>query len=66
MLALRSFMFDRVYLAEDAKPKQRRARTVVRRIFDHLVAEGRTPEQATDYVAGMTDRFALAYADELS
>jgi dGTPase len=65
MLSLRSFMFDRVYLAEDAKPKQRHAREVVRRIFDHLADEGRDAEAITDYVAGMTDRFALAYAANL-
>ena len=65
MLALRAFMFERVYLAEDAKPHQQRARESVRRIFDHLIDEGRTAQDATDYVAGMTDRFALTYAAKL-
>ncbi|MDQ2983317.1 MAG: deoxyguanosinetriphosphate triphosphohydrolase [Actinomycetota bacterium] len=65
MLALRTFMFDRVYLAEHNEPQHRRARESIRAIFDHLIAEGRSPEEATDYVAGMTDRFALAYADRL-
>jgi dGTPase len=65
MLALRSFMFERVYLAEGTKPNQRRAHAIVRKIFDHLVDEGRSPQEATDYVAGMTDRFALAYAAKL-
>jgi dGTPase len=65
MLALRSFMFDRVYLAADAKPHQQRAHEVVRRIFDHLVDEGRSAQDATDYIAGMTDRFALDYAARL-
>jgi dGTPase len=65
MLSLRSFMFERVYLAADAKPNQQRAHAIVRRIFDHLVDEGRTPQDATDYVAGMTDRFALAFAARL-
>jgi dGTPase len=65
MLALRSFMFERVYLAEANKPNQQRAHAIVRTIFDHLVDEGRSPEDATDYVAGMTDRFALAYAAKL-
>ncbi len=37
----------------------------VRRIFAHLVDEGRSAQDATDYVAGMTDRFALAYAARL-
>ena len=65
MLSLRSFMFDRVYLAADTKPNQQRAHEVIRRIFEHLVDEGRSAQEATDYVAGMTDRFALAYAARL-
>ena len=41
-------------------------RATIRRIFEHLVDErGDDVEQATDYLAGMTDRFALAYAGEL-
>ena len=66
MASLRSFMFERVYLAEDAKPTQRRAHAAIGKIFDHLVAEGRDPQEVTDYIAGMTDRFALAYAAQLS
>ena len=65
MLSLRSFMFERVYLAADAKPNQQRAHEIVRTIFEHLAAEGRSAQDATDYVAGMTDRFALAYAASL-
>jgi dGTPase len=65
MLSLRSFMFEHVYLAADAKPNQLRAHAIVRRIFGHLVDEGRSAPDATDYVAGMTDRFALAYAARL-
>jgi dGTPase len=65
MLSLRRFMFERVYLSADAKPHQERAHAIVRRIFDHLVDGGRSAQDATDYVAGMTDRFALAYAARL-
>jgi len=62
MLALRAFMFERVYLVQDHAP----ARAAVRRIFEELVDErGLGLEAATDYLAGMTDRFALAYAAEL-
>src|SRR5213082_1216542 len=62
MLALRSFMFERVYHAQDHGP----ARVAVRRIFAELVDErGMDAEAATDYLAGMTDRFALSYAAEL-
>jgi dGTPase len=65
MLSLRSFMFERVYLAADARSNQQRAHEIIRRIFDHLVDRGRTAQDATDYVAGMTDRFALAFAARL-
>jgi dGTPase len=66
MLALRAFMFERVYLGPHAAEEHARIRATVRRIFDHLVDErGDDLERATDYLAGMTDRFALAYAAEL-
>lgn len=62
MLALRSFMFERVYRAQDHGPAQ----VAVRRIFEALVDDrGMSAQDATDYLAGMTDRFALAYAAEL-
>ena len=38
---------------------------VIGRIFEHLVARGDRPEEIIDYVAGMTDRFALSYAEKL-
>jgi dGTPase len=65
MLALRSFMFERVYLGESARAEHARARATVTRIFDHLIARGDSVEDAVDYVAGMTDRFALTYAESL-
>src|SRR5881409_214304 len=45
MLALRSFMFERVYLGPHARLEQERARAAIRRIFEHLVAGGEEPEQ---------------------
>ncbi len=65
MLSLRAFMFDRVYLGPQTAPEHERAHEVVHRIFDHLVARGDDPDEIVDYVAGMTDRFALVYADSL-
>ena len=66
MLALRSFMFDHVYLGPQAAEEHARIRRTVRRIFEHLVDErGDDLEHATDYLAGMTDRFALTFAAEL-
>jgi dGTP triphosphohydrolase len=37
----------------------------VNRIFDHLIARGDPVDEVVDYVAGMTDRFALSYAESL-
>jgi dGTPase len=58
MLSLRSFMFEHVYLRQE----HTHIRATVRRIFEDLVdVRGFDVEDATDYLAGMTDRFALAY-----
>jgi dGTPase len=65
MLSLRSFMFDRVYLGPHARAEHARAHAVIRKLFEHLADRGDDPEAIADYVAGMTDRFALAYAESL-
>jgi dGTPase len=65
MLSLRSFMFERVYLGPQVREEHERARATIERIFDHLLARGDDPEQAVDFIAGMTDRYALAYVAEL-
>jgi dGTPase len=62
MLALRSFMFEHVYLGSHTATEHERARTAIRTIFDHLATRGDRPQEIVDYVAGMTDRFALEYA----
>ncbi len=67
-LRLRKFMFQRVYLAPPAADEAHRARGVVRALFlwylDHPEALPPAPEpdlvsRVTDFVAGMTDRYAL-------
>jgi len=70
MLGLRAFMFERVYLGPGTEAERVRATATVRRIFDDLLEHpeelpddrpGDLPDRVTDYVAGMTDRFALAW-----
>ncbi|HLB04734.1 MAG TPA: deoxyguanosinetriphosphate triphosphohydrolase [Gaiellaceae bacterium] len=70
MLDLRSFMFERVYLGPAAEGPRAEAIETVRRIFNHLVEHpedlpaagpGDLVQRVTDYLAGMTDRFALAW-----
>jgi dGTPase len=73
MLALRSFMFERVYLGPHTRPQHEEARAVVTKIIEHLAAhpdrippgDGELPDRLADYVAGMTDRYALSYAERI-
>jgi dGTPase len=65
MLSLRTFMFEHVYLAPDARREHERAHEVVRRIVDQLAERGDDPPAITEFVSGMTDRFALDYAERL-
>ena len=65
MLSLRGFMFERVYLGPETRAEHERARAVVHRIFDALADRGDGADEITEFVAGMTDRFALAYAARL-
>jgi len=57
MLALRSFMFERVYLGPETRPEHDRAHATIARIF----ASG----APVPFITGMTDRFALSYAEQL-
>ena len=62
MLSLRAFMFERVYLGPHSAEEHARIETTIRRIFEHLIGRGDDVQAATDYLAGMTDRFALSYS----
>jgi len=66
MLSLRSFMFERVYLGPVTRPEHERAHETIRRIVEHLQAQGEERDEIVEFVAGMTDRFALSYAERLS
>ena len=65
MHALREFMFERVYLGPHARLEHERAHATVRRIFEHLVERGDEPDEIVEFIAGMTDRFALTFVAEL-
>ena len=78
MMDLRRFLFERVYLAGDAKREEPKARELVVALFEHYMAnpeqlpaefqpdapEG-LPQSVTDYVAGMSDRFAMRSYEKL-
>ena len=63
MLALRAFMFERVYLGPHARAEHDRAHHAVRAIFTRLAERGDSPEEIVGFLSGMTDRFALTYAE---
>jgi dGTPase len=71
---LRAFMFDRVYLGAAARSEHPRIERMLRTLFAHyaehpppaLVAGASEPERVVDYLAGMTDRFAVRVFSELS
>ena len=65
LLTLRAFMFEHVYLGPQVAPEHERAHGTIAVIFEQLVERGDDVDEIVDYIAGMTDRFALAYADSL-
>ena len=65
MLSLRAFMFERVYLGEHSRGEQAKAHRVIARIFEHRLEQGDDADAIVAFVAGMTDRFALAYAETI-
>jgi dGTPase len=65
MLSLREFMFERVYLAPVTRPEHDRADRTIERIYEHLAAKGDSQDAIVEFIAGMTDRFALSYAERL-
>jgi dGTPase len=77
MTELREFMFARVYLRAEAETQKARAIVIITDLVDYFIAHpGEVPESTTvpgsdpvtraiDYVAGMTDRYALRLHDRL-
>jgi dGTPase len=77
MLTLRSYMFEHVYLRASAETQRKRAQQIIRDLvtyylehvaelpttYRHVEADDLT--QVIDYVAGMTDRYAIRTHDEL-
>jgi dGTPase len=74
MLRLRTFMFERVYLGDHAQSERGRIETMLHWLFDHYTRhppEPQTPDasesdRVVDYLAGMTDRYAIRAFSELT
>ena len=74
---LRDFMFERVYLREESAREQDKAIGLIRALFSHYLehpeevpeeyagAPGTDADRVADYIAGMTDRFALTTYERL-
>jgi dGTPase len=75
MDALRTFMFDEVYLGEAARREHAKIDTVIRTLFDHHVSNPETlppseeadlAQRVTDWIAGMTDRYCIRAFEAIS
>lgn len=78
MMGLRTFLFDNLYVRGDAKWEEPKANRMIEELFDYFIAhrdempaEYRGSEPAhpdvevADFVAGMTDRYAVRIFEEL-
>jgi len=71
MLRLRKYMFDNVYLGDEARRDHDRVHGVIRALFEHYLERidevpdsdpGAEPlQRVTDLIAGMTDRYCIAH-----
>ena len=80
MKELREFMFERVYMNPDVKSEERKAESLMKTLYEYYLKHlDRLPKEylqminmgesrdrvACDYVASMTDRYAIAVFNEL-
>jgi dGTPase len=71
---LRTFMFDHVYLGPDSRREAGRIERMLRALFAYyadnpppsMVADASDADRVVDWLAGMTDRFALRAFSDLS
>ncbi|MHB9004037.1 MAG: deoxyguanosinetriphosphate triphosphohydrolase [Coriobacteriia bacterium] len=78
MMELRDWLFDNVYLSDRAKAEEPKALGIIKQLFDYYLEHpgempeeyavgdsAQLPQRVTDYVSGMTDRFALKQFERL-
>ncbi|MBA3436862.1 MAG: deoxyguanosinetriphosphate triphosphohydrolase [Thermoleophilaceae bacterium] len=73
MLRLREFMFGHVYLGPEAQRERLRVERMLRSLFSHyaenlppaLTPDAADHERVVDYLAGMTDRYAIRVFSDL-
>ena len=66
MLRLREFMFERVYLGPSAQAERPRIERMLRYLFAHYAEELGDEQRVVDWLAGMTDRYAVREFEKLS
>ena len=66
MLRLREFMFEHVYLGPIAQRERPRIERMLRALFDHYADELGDEQRVVDWLAGMTDRYAIREFEKLS
>src|SRR3954454_8930270 len=74
MMNLRTFMFENVYLAASAKSEHPRIEKMIRLLFEHYTEHPPAPmtpgaseaERIVDWLAGMTDRYAIRVFSDLA
>ncbi|MEA2456622.1 MAG: dGTPase, partial [Thermoleophilaceae bacterium] len=74
MLRLREFMFEQVYLGPEAQRQKPRIERMMRTLFEHYTEHPPPPatpdasdeQRVVDWLAGMTDRFAIRVFSDLS
>jgi dGTPase len=66
MLRLREFMFERVYLGPVAQRERPRIERMIRALFQHYADEMGDEQRVVDWLAGMTDRYAIREFENLS
>jgi dGTPase len=67
-------MFERVYLADDAHRDKPRIERMLRALFEHyvqhpppaLTPDASNEQRVVDWLAGMTDRFAIRSFEDLA
>ncbi len=71
---LRNFMFEKVYLNEEAKTEENKVEGIIKRLFDYYFdyinkaideKEDVIKLAVCDYIAGMTDRYAVTKFEDL-
>jgi dGTPase len=74
---LHKFLYQRIYIVSSAKEDAENARNIVRKLYfylcdhsellpsEYLASKDELPRQVVDYIASMTDQFAIRKAAEL-